>query len=232
MVGHRQAGEDLGHGADDADTGQVKRYPTTPLALKLAAAAVLVLVLGWWTLDRVDRAGNERRLSAIASEIAGRAVKVHCPGPLGRAFGKDSVVEGFVRFDADGRPADETRLQAGSCAELDALAEGRRGKELACTERAGILCGRHGRELATAVDVVTHESFHLQGIQDEAKTECSSLQTMAQTARALGATPAQATALAHGQYAEGYPRMPDQYRSPACADGEAFDLRPDDPSFP
>ena len=213
--------------------GGVRRpYPTTPLALKLAAAAVLVLVLGWWTLDRVDRAGNERRLSAIASEIAGRAVKVHCPGPLGRVLGKDSVVEGYVRFDADGRPVDETRLQAASCAELDALAEGRRGQELACTERAGILCGRHGSAVAVAVDVITHESFHLQGIQDEARTECDALQTMARTAQRLGATPAQGTALARGQYTESYPLLPDGYRSAECSDGRAFDLRPDDPAFP
>jgi hypothetical protein len=210
----------------------VKRYPTTPLAVKLAAAAVLVVVLGWWTLDHVNRTGNERRLSAIASEIAGRSVKVRCPGPLGRVFSKDSVVEGFVRFDADGAPADETKLQAGSCSELDALAEGRRAKELACTERAGILCGRHGRELATAVDVVSHESFHLRGIQDEARTECDALQTMARTAVQLGATPAQGAALARGQYAETYPLMPDGYRSAECADGRAFDLRPDDARFP
>ncbi len=210
----------------------MRRYPTTPLWLKLSAAAVLVFVLGWWALDRADRVGNERRLSAIASEIAGRPVHVHCPGPLGRVLGKDSTVEGFVRFDADGRPADETRLQPTSCAELDALAEGRRGKELACTERAGILCGRRGTEVAMAVDVVTHESFHLRGIQDVARTECSALQTMAATAVKLGATPAQGAALARGQLAESYPRMPDQYRSGECADSGAFDLRPDDPSWP
>ena len=128
-------------------------------------------------------------------------------------FAKDSVVEGFVRFDADGRPADDTKLMAGSCDELDALAEGRRGKELACTARAGILCGRHGRALATAVDVVTHESFHLQGILDEARTECNALQTMARTAERLGATPAQGVALARGQFAESYPLLPDGYRS-------------------
>jgi hypothetical protein len=210
----------------------VKRYPTTPLPLKLAAAAVLVVALGWWALDHADRAGNERRLSAIASEIAGRPVKVNCPGPIGKVFGKDSVVEGFVRFDADGRPADDTKLMAASCAELDALAEGRRGQELACTARAGILCGRHGRELAAAVDVVTHESFHLQGIQDEARTECNALQTMARTAERLGATPAEGAALARGQFAESYPLMPDAYRSAECADGGAWDLRPEDPTFP
>lgn len=208
------------------------RYPTTPLWLKPAVAAVAVFVLGWWALDRADRVGNERRLSAIASQVAGRAVKVHCPGPIARVLAKDSVVEGEVRFDADGHPADGTKLQALTCSELDALAEGRRAKELECTARAGIRCGRHGGDLATAVEVVTHESFHLKGIQDEARTECDGLQLMSATAVRLGATEAQGAALARAQFAESYPLMPETYRSGQCADGGAFDLRPDDPLFP
>ena len=203
----------------------------TPVWVKLSIAIVLTSVLGWWTLDRADRTRNQSRLSDIASQIAGRDVEVRCPGPIGRALGEDQL-EGSVRFDTAGKPANDTRLRKTSCAELDALAEGRRGKELSCTERAGILCGRHGRELAMAVDVLTHEAWHLRGIQDEARTECNSLQTMAGTALALGATPAQAAALARGQLAEGYPNMPDQYRSEHCADGGAFDLRPDDTRWP
>ena len=207
------------------------RYPTTPLWVQLSLAAVLLGSLGWWALDRADRVGNERRLAVIASQIAGREVTVRCPGPIGRVFGKD-LLEGSVRFDENGRPANDTQLRQTSCSELDALAEGRRAQELACTERAGILCGRHGKELAMAVDVITHESFHLQGIQDEARTECNALQTMAATAVQLGATPAQGAALARGQFAESYPHMPDQYRSEHCSDGGAFDLRPDDSRFP
>jgi hypothetical protein len=203
----------------------------TPVWVKLSIASVLVVVLGWWTLERVDRSGNEQRLSAIATQIAGRDVKVRCPGPFRRALAEDGV-EGSVRFDAAGRPSDSTRLRKTSCEELDALAEGRRAKELACTERAGILCGRHGSELAIAVDVLTHESWHLRGVQDEARTECDALQTMAGTAMALGATKAQAQALARGQYAENYPRMPDSYRSEACVEGGPFDLHPYDPAFP
>jgi hypothetical protein len=221
----------LGDGRHHADKDGVRRYPTTPLWVRLGLAAVLLGSFGWWAFDRADRLGNQHRLEAIASAIAGREVKVRCPGPLGRTFFHETL-EGSVRFSAAGRPANDTQLRATSCAELDALAEGRRAKELACTERAGILCGRRGAELAMAVDVITHESFHLRGIQDEASAECSSLQTMAQTAERLGATPAQGAALARGQYAEGYPRMPDRYRSPHCAEGGAFDLRPDDPRFP
>ena len=199
----------------------------TPVWVKLAIAIVLTSTLGWWGLDRADRVGNEHRLGGIASGIAGRDVTVSCPGPLGRALGQD-LLEGSVEFDAAGTPADETKLRQTSCAELDALAEGRRGKELACTERAGILCGRHGRELALAVEVLTHEAWHLRGIEDEARTECNALQTMAGTAMALGATKAQGAALARGQFAESYPYLPDHYRSEHCVDGGAFDLRPDD----
>ena len=191
------------------------RYPTTPLWLKLTASVVLLAATAWWVLARHDRIGNERRLSAIASEIAGRAVEVHCPGPIARVFG-GSTAEGRVKFDATGKPAAETELQETSCAEVDALAEGRRAKELECSARAKILCGRRGAELAMAVDVVTHESFHMRGIRDEAETECASLQRMATTAQRLGATAERGAALAHGQFTEAYPQMGEVYRSGAC----------------
>ena len=140
---------------------------------------------------------------------------MHCPGPIGRALG-GSTAEGWVKFDAAGKPAAETRLQKTSCAELDALAEGRRAKELECTARARILCGGRGAELAMAVDVVTHESFHMRGLRDEGETECASLNAMAATAQQLGATAEQGAALAHGQFTEAYPQMGEVYRSSGC----------------
>ena len=191
------------------------RYPTTPLWLKLTVSVVLLAATAWWVLDRADRLGNEGRLSAIASQIAGRAVQVHCPGPIGRALG-GSTAEGWVKFDAAGKPAAETKLQKTSCAELDALAEGRRAKELACTARARILCGGRGAQLAMAVDVVTHEAFHMRGIRDEGETECASLNAMAATAQQLGATAEQGAALAYGQFTETYPQMGEVYRSSGC----------------
>jgi hypothetical protein len=145
--------------------------------LKVTVSVALLAAAAWWVLDRSDRTGNERRLSDVASQIAGRAVEVHCPGPVARVLG-GSTAEGWVEFDAAGQPADQTKLQKTSCAELDALAEGRRAKELECTARAGILCGRRGTEVAMAVDVVTHEAFHMSGIRDEAATECASLSRM------------------------------------------------------
>jgi hypothetical protein len=185
----------------------------------------------WWVADRRDRVGNEQRLSAIASRIAGRDVRVSCPGPIGRLLGWD-IVEGSVRFGADGKPSDETKIRKQSCAELDALAEGRRREELECIGRTAIACGRHGRETVMAVDVLAHESWHLSGVMDEAVTECRSLQTMAWTAQQLGATAAQGRAMALAQYAGAYQEMPERYRDGRCADGGELDLRPDDARFP
>lgn len=208
-----------------------RAYPGTPLWLKLTISALVVTALAWWVVDRLDRRGNERRLGAIASQIAGRDVRVKCPGPVGRLLGWD-IVEGSVRFGPDGKPADETKIRKQSCAELDALAEGRRGDELECIGRTAIACGRHGRETAMAVDVLAHESWHLRGVIDEAETECRSLQTMAWTAQQLGATREQGRAMARAQYDGAYGELPEAYRSGACSDGGALDLRPDDKRFP
>jgi hypothetical protein len=208
-----------------------RAYPSTPLWVKLALAAVAGAALVWWFADRSDRLGNERRLSAIASEIAGRDVRVSCPGPIGRLIGWD-IVEGSVRFGADGKPFDETKIRKQSCAELDALAEGRRRAELECTARRAIACGPHGRETVMAVDVLAHESWHLRGVMDEGETECRSLQTMAWTVQRLGATAEQGRALALAQYNGAYRQMPQAYRDRRCKDGGELDLRPEDDRFP
>jgi hypothetical protein len=142
------------------------------------------------------------------------------------------IVEGSVRFDAEGRPADETKLRAFTCAELDALAEGRRDEELACAERDGAACGKPVHDLALAVDVLAHESWHLAGIIDEAVTECRAVQTTAWTAQRLGASAAQGRALARTHLETGYLRLPDRYRSGDCTDGGKLDLRPDDAVWP
>src|SRR5215204_2774470 len=185
-----------------------RAYPSTPLWVKLTISALVATALVWWIAGRRDRHDNERRLSAIASAIAGRDVRVSCPGPLGRLLGWD-IVEGSVRFGADGRPAGETKMRARSCAELDALAEDRRARELECIGRTAIACGRNGRETALAVDVLAHESWHLRGVIDEAETECRSLQTIAWTAQQLGATAEQGRAMALAQFDGAYLDMPD-----------------------
>jgi hypothetical protein len=188
---------------------------TTPIWVKLAIVAVCIAGPAWWLAQRQDRVGNEKRLRAIASAIAGRPVQVRCPGVWGRIFSWD-IVEGSVRFDEHGRPAEETRLRSFTCAELDALAEGRRVEGLACAEQRGTACGAEVQDLALAVDVLAHESWHLAGVRDEAVTECRSVQTIAWTAQRLGTTAAQGRALAQRYLETWYPRLPARYRGADC----------------
>jgi hypothetical protein len=202
----------------------------TPLWVRAIVVAVLVGAPTWGLLQHRDRVGNQRRLAAIASQIAGRPVRVHCPGAVRRMLPWDTV-QGSVRFDAAGRPGGEARLQALPCGELDALAEGRRAAVLACLAARGA-CGRPGDDLAMAVDVLAHESWHLAGVLDEAEAECRSLQTMAWAAGRLGVPPAAARALAERELIAGYTTLPDRYRSPACRDGGLLDQRPGDPVWP
>jgi hypothetical protein len=201
----------------------------TPVWVKAMLITVGVGLPAWWLADRHDRVANEDRLAVIASEIAGRPVDVRCPGPL-RAMGPDTV-GGTVQFDAAGKPADSTRLRKAPCAELDALAEGRRAPQLACAARS-TACGDDVQALAWAVDTLTHEAFHLRGVRDEGAAECGSLQTMARTAQRLGATPEQGRGLALLHLETTYRQMPEQYHAPGCADGGPLDLRPDDPAWP
>jgi len=188
---------------------------STPLWVRAIVVALLVGVPGWGLLTHLDRRGNERRLAAIASEIAGRPVEVHCPGAIARRLLTYDIVEGSVRFDAQGRPADDTDLRARTCAELDALAEGRRDAVLACVAVHGA-CGVAADQLAWAVDTVTHEAFHLAGIMDEADTECHAIKAMAGTAVRLGASPAEGSALAAHHFTVNYPTEPERYRTPLC----------------
>src|SRR5262245_8575511 len=123
----------------------------TPIWVKLTLVALCIAGPAWWLAQRQDRVGNEKRLRAIASAIAGRPVQVRCPGVYGRVFSWD-IVEGSVRFDASGSPSDETRLRELTCAELDALAEGRRAAAIACAPTC-----EAADDVALAVNVLAHE---------------------------------------------------------------------------
>jgi hypothetical protein len=202
-----------------------------PAKAKLALAAMLFFLPAVWLVDRHDRMQLQHRLEPIASDIARRPVQVHCPGWWGRLLSPGDTNAGVVALDEYGGPADHTDLRAATCAELDALVEGRRKAELACAARSSS-CGDDVQALAWAVGTLAHESFHLRGILDEGLTECYAIQTMASTAQRLGATPVEAQNLAILHWETGVPQMPASYQEPGCENGGAHDLRRDDPVWP
>jgi hypothetical protein len=207
------------------------------LWLSLALTAVAVTVGLRWTVTRVDALGRSRpfplisvvactvaamacavpallharlesRLSAAASEVAGEPVQVHCQ-TLGQSWVDAHTELGYVEVGADGRPAPRTVIAVRACDDLSGWLHSDRGHPSLA-------------ELV-AVHVLTHESMHMAGELTEARAECAAVQRDARMARALGAGPEQALALARWYWQLVYPDLPDDYRSSDCRPGGALD---------
>jgi hypothetical protein len=165
------------------------------------------------------------RLSTIAGELAGRDVHVRCEGVTGEIVGVDGQ-SGRTMF-VNGRPADETILMEGICERLH------RYSQLTKTGVDCLLpCDGSAIETAWSLNALAHESYHLAGIRNEARTECYALQAVDFVVRRLGATAQQARQLATFAFAELPPEMPAEYTSPECRNGGRFDLRPDSALWP
>ena len=185
------------------------RHPVVIPILLLPA-----LFLGWqeWHF-RSDQA----EFSAIASEIAGRDVRVQCQRFTGALL--DPTAEaGYVQFNADGSPTDTGRLERDACNDLREYLHGDKTSPTL--------------QHVIAVQVLAHESFHLAGIRSEAETECAAIQRIDDVATTLGATLSQARALAERYYEEVYPRMPTAYRSSECRDKGELDAAPQNTLWP
>lgn len=198
--------------------------------LKLALVAALALVLAFVALRHHRAEAAENRLAAIASQIAGREVKVRCQGALAAALDIGAEA-GSVRFDAAGRPSDTTDLKRGTCTALARFPHERLRPAFACVAR-GVPCPDEVIRSVWSVQALAHEAWHLAGELDEARTQCFGLQTTAYVAVRLGADPTQAQTLAAYVYARLYPRMPAEYQSSHCRDGAALDIRPETSVWP
>jgi hypothetical protein len=190
------------------ELGRPRRFPWVTVAL-LLALGVAAAVPG------VLRASQERRLGTAASVLAGARVAVRCQS-FGGAFVDAGPELGYVRWRADGSPEPWTLIKRDQCRHLAAYARSDRR--------------RPTRDQVVAVHVLTHEAMHLSGRLAEAVAECAAVQRDAQTARLLGARPADAAELAAAYWRNIYPLMPDSYRSAECRPGGAMDERlPDAP---
>jgi hypothetical protein len=195
--------------------------------VRLIAAALLILgalaAVGF--ARREDRIHQQETLGAIATELAGRPVAVHCPGFLNSLVDVHAEA-GRVQFSADGRPANSTDLAPSTCSSLRHLDT----VDFTCIERD--TCGFKEFKEAWAAHTLAHESFHLRGFEDEGIAECYALQNTAFVAERLGVPTRQAQELQAWLYKDGYPNEPQEYQAADCYDGGPLDLRPQSSVFP
>lgn len=187
-------------------------------------AGLFVLFSGWQYLRREH---NERRLALVATALAGRDVGVDCPGFWTRLV-EIAPYSGWVDYDENGQPADETELSGGTCESLEKLWRSDPRPTFPCLPRCG------GNELAMINGIVTlaHESWHLRGLVNEAQTQCYALQTTELAARHFGIVPEVARRIAVFAAARDAAQPYGEYRSHDCRSGGPLDLRPETSDWP
>ena len=206
---------------------KVVRAGADPLFVRFVAALLLILgalaALGFARHE--ERVREQNQLAQIASDLAGRAVGVRCPGFFSSLV-RVRTEAGYVKFDRDGNPADDMSLSPETCKALRHLDR----VDFSCIARGD--CSFKQFKSAYAAKTLAHESFHLRGIQSEATAECYAMQNTAYVAEQRGVDGATAQRLQKWVYLKGYPNLPDEYRSAECRDGGRLDLRPETPGFP
>jgi hypothetical protein len=183
--------------------------PPVRVVAPLVAGVLVLAVLG--VRGHVRRMEVEHRASDVASAIAGRSVRVHCPGVLRRHLSYE-ITEGRVRFSAAGVPDPGTNLSADACAGLRRVLDKSAALNLECLYWR---CSPDDTRAAMGLIVLTHESVHMRGVMDEGATECEAQARVEATALKLGLTPAAAQSVAHWAATDYAELLPEQYRT--CA---------------
>jgi hypothetical protein len=190
------------------------RRPRLPSPRTLAVGALVLAVAGVpWLHARSQRREVEHRAAVIASAMTNRTIEVHCPGPIRKRIMYE-IHEGQVWFDADGVPADETKLSATTCDGLRTVIDHGATLDFGCLATAA--CAERERVAAQALAVFTHEVMHLRGTRDEALTECRARGRVADVAARLGVGPTGGAAVAAWQAGSWSQQLPDQYRGARC----------------
>src|SRR5215207_914665 len=187
---------------------------------------VPIVVFSGWQYAR--RQQNENRLALVAGEVALRDVDVSCPGFWTRLI-EITPNAGWVGLDERGRPSDTTSLSAATCSSLEHVWRGKR-RSFRCLLAGG--CAGGTRAAMYGIVTLAHESWHLRGIVDEARTQCYAVQSVEAVARGLGVAPVDARALAIRVALDDARMQVGEYHSAQCGPGGAYDLRPDTPDWP
>ena len=185
-----------------------------------------LLLLSAWQYTR--REENENRLALVASAVAMRDVDVSCPGFWARLV-EITPNAGWVSFDEHGRPSDETSLSASTCGSLERVWRGKQ-RSFACLLTGG--CDRKTLDAVSGIVTLAHESWHLRGILDEARTQCYAVQTTEEVALRLGLGAQDARAIALRVAADDARAVNDEYHSSHCMPGGLYDLRPETLAWP
>jgi hypothetical protein len=208
--------------------------------LVVVAVVLAALIGGSWAVEKHSRAGNERALSAVATELAGRQVHVRCESFWRALVDVDSRL-GDVPFPG-GHAASYTHVTRGMCGVLARFRHSASHPELACltafdwsrfdgSDPAASACSRRANDTAEALMTLAHESMHLRGWEDEATAQCYGVQELAFTVERLGGSPAEGVAVA--DYMLSLQKwLPSDYQSAECRPGGALDLHPETPEFP
>jgi hypothetical protein len=196
----------------------------------LALATLVLLVGGVGFAMQERKSALEGRLGSAATELGRRHVHVHCQS-FSSSLIDVSNEAGHVEFDASGVPKDFMVLKRPICHALQRFPREWRTPAFGCVYTLGD-CAPGIFEDVLAMHTLAHETWHLHGNVQEARTECNALQTTAQAATLFGADPRTAQAIAFYVWKKIYPYEPDDYRLADCANGGPYDLRPADPVWP
>jgi hypothetical protein len=193
-----------------------------------ALLAALVVCHAYWVQRETP---TEKRLSAVAGAIAGHEVDVYCPSVWKRILDISSA-GGSAHYDADG-VGRKAYLTHEHCKTLARIGERGFGGSFECLRNHFDPCDEEIYAAAAAVHVLSHESWHLAGIRDEALAECYAVQTDAVIADRLGATPGQASAIATWAFRSNNQVGTSAYRfSSDCSAGGRHDLDPYTAAWP
>ncbi|MGN6429216.1 MAG: hypothetical protein ACTHNB_00590 [Gaiellaceae bacterium] len=169
----------------------------------LAMLAVLTVLLHRGAAAQAKP--GDPQLSAIAGQLSGRPVTIRCEGLSGALTGPQGE-SGRTEFIGD-KPVSVSYLQEGICQTLHAYARSPKDCLLPCERPLAV---------AWSLNTLAHESYHLAGIRNEARTECAALHAIGFVAHSLGASPMQTRALSSYSFAQLPRRMPVEYSSPEC----------------
>jgi len=194
------------------------------------AFATVALLLGTGFVMHERKSALEARLASVATELGRRHVHVHCQS-FGGSLVDVSNEAGYVEFDVSGVPKDFMVLKRPICHALQRFPREWRTPSFGCVYTLAD-CPPSIFEDVLAVHTLAHETWHLHGYIEEARTECNALQTTAEAATLFGADPRAATATAFYVWKRIYSYEPDDYRLAACVNGGPYDLRPADPVWP